>query len=657
MILDFKGGIMNILHLSDIHFGRNYPEYNIKDKFENKNNILNDLLLYISNLEENMKPEHILVTGDIAWHGENREFEEAYEWFSKLLDITNLSGKDITFCVGNHDVNRKFINANLDLNIKEIRRIDDIYRFENIHQMESPIYEYDAFCEKIGMEPYSYPLNGTREYSYSIGYKDVTFPSGSIIRLFAFNTALLSAFPYSQIPDDKMWLGQKQIKTYYEYGIMPAKDVNYSIALFHHAERFLDTHEICEYDGRIATFPLLLDSVDLALCGHTETGGRPVLMKQAGGGQILTGGATYYSDTHPNAFSIICIPDNKRDMCYQPYTFDCEWKEYSSENRKYNVKTLYDMPEIGEIHEKYKLVIENKVTRYELPIKKLSIHNMIQDGKNLIIMNNHKEVLRKLDIECTASIDGTINKINVKLAPKMESDVSALLMREEYFNSLYQIINSKEQSFFKIESENGEVIYSGDNIKGEGNIDQTPEVNLTLLKNLTDIEHFFGIRLNCPYELYESDSKKISVLLDFIRKGYTNQLKIGNYVTVDISSIDKMRAIVEASRECENYYIIYYTKLWCEMYGTKFLLGEVEIVSGTFHIGKRGLKHRYRTFKNGDVRKVNYFANSNFKTYIILKRKKMEDVINLDSRARFIQVGKMKLNFGYIYEENSRRQS
>lgn len=272
-------------------------------------------------------------------------------------------------------------------------------------------------------------------------------------------------------------------------------------------------------------------------------------------------------------------------------------------------------------------------------------------------MNNHKEVLRKLDIECTASIDGTINKINVKLAPKMECDVSALLMREEYFNSLYQIINSEEQSYFKVESESGKVIYSGDNIKGEGNIDQTPEVNLTLLKNLIDIEQFFGIKLNCPYELHESDNKKISVLLDFIRKGYTNQLKIGNCVTADISSSDKMRAIVEASRECENYYIIYSTKLWCEMYGTKFLIGDVEIVSGTFHIGKRGLKRRYRTFKNGDIREVNYFANSNFKTYIILKRKKLEDVINLDSRARFIQVGKMKLNFGYIYEENSRRKS
>lgn len=50
-----------------------------------------------------------------------------------------------------------------------------------------------------------------------------------------------------------------------------------------HAERFLHPNEICEYDGRGATLPLLKDAVDLILSGHTETGGRPVLQEQKGG--------------------------------------------------------------------------------------------------------------------------------------------------------------------------------------------------------------------------------------------------------------------------------------------------------------------------------------------------------------------------------------
>ena len=35
---------MNILHLLDMHFGRNYECYRIKDEFDNKDQILNDLI-------------------------------------------------------------------------------------------------------------------------------------------------------------------------------------------------------------------------------------------------------------------------------------------------------------------------------------------------------------------------------------------------------------------------------------------------------------------------------------------------------------------------------------------------------------------------------------------------------------------------------------
>ena len=62
----------------------------------------------------------------------------------------------------------------------------------------------------------------------------------------------------------------------------------YKIAIFHHAERFLHPNEICEYDDRMATLPLLRDYVDLVLCGHIETGGRPVLYRQSEGAYTLT---------------------------------------------------------------------------------------------------------------------------------------------------------------------------------------------------------------------------------------------------------------------------------------------------------------------------------------------------------------------------------
>ena len=159
---------MNILHLSDIHFGRNYARYSIKDCFERKSEILDELIKCVSNLKE-LAPEHIIVTGDIAWHGKKDEYDEALLWFKKLLQATNLTGKDITFCVGNHDVNRDYCSAAL-LNESDIEEIDSIYDYKNIHKMEAPVFEYDRFCEQLGVEPYKYPYNGRWEYSYSIGF-------------------------------------------------------------------------------------------------------------------------------------------------------------------------------------------------------------------------------------------------------------------------------------------------------------------------------------------------------------------------------------------------------------------------------------------------------------------------------------------------------
>lgn len=58
---------MRILHLSDIHFGRDNEKYKIDGHFDNKEKILENLLSIIDDMQ--YKPDHIIMTGDIAWHG------------------------------------------------------------------------------------------------------------------------------------------------------------------------------------------------------------------------------------------------------------------------------------------------------------------------------------------------------------------------------------------------------------------------------------------------------------------------------------------------------------------------------------------------------------------------------------------------------------
>lgn len=183
---------MKILHLSDIHFGRNYTRTKITDPFEKRNEIMDGLLNCIGSIPEGQKLEHIVVTGDIAWFGKRDEYEEAKAWFLRLLKVTGLTGKDLTFCVGNHDVNWNYGKIIDTLNDKTIKEIDEAYEYKNVCDYEAPIQEYEQFCQDLGVEPYKYYVDGKVEYSYSVGYKDVLFSSKKIIRFIGFNTAMLS---------------------------------------------------------------------------------------------------------------------------------------------------------------------------------------------------------------------------------------------------------------------------------------------------------------------------------------------------------------------------------------------------------------------------------------------------------------------------------
>lgn len=637
---------MNILHLSDIHFGRNYPEYGIQDNFDHKESILEELIECISSIEKGWRPEHIVVTGDVAWQGKQKDFEEAYVWFSKLLDATDLKGKDLTFCVGNHDVNRAYACANRDLKDNEISRIDEIYDYGHVHKMEPPIYEYDKFCEKIGMEPFMYPLAGTMEYSYSLGYKDVTFPSGKAIRIFAFNTALLSCLP--NINDDRMWIGQKQVNSLLSHGILPAKDVHYSIALFHHAERFLHPNEICEYDGRVATLPLLRDCVDLVLCGHTETGGRPILQQQLGGSKMLTGGASYYSDNHPNAFSMIYIADDEKNMCFQPYTYDGGWKKYEYSNNKVDVQPVYELPKLGELQESCKLVINDEDLKYEIPLKKVSVFSYEKDGKQFLRLNNKKEVLRELDIECEATITGENPIFDVDLAPKMERNVAAMLKREEYYVFLSKIFQSERNSQFTLKSESGEDVFSGSNIKGTIEAD---EWGTELLRKIARIEEFYDVKFYRPDDIYEGDLKKIDTLIEFIEEGYTTEFQLGKTMTTDFSGLNEMRKWYKQAEKLNDFLLVYEKPFLCELFGVKFSLGKIMVVAGIYHIDKDDLAFKIETFKEGDSRKCILNADEGFMTYFISDKELAREKVIIESDYEIFSVKEMEINMDYIYEE------
>lgn len=637
---------MKILHLSDIHFGRNYECYGIKEKFDNKDKILCELIQCVKELDS-FKPNHIVVTGDIAWHGKRDEFDEAYKWFKELLDETGLSGKDITFCVGNHDVNRAYANINTNIDDNSISEIDKIYDYSNVHEMEPTIYEYDRFCKKLGVEPFAYPCGEKLEYSYSLGYKDVKFPSNNSIRFVAFNTALLSFMPSSKISEDKMWIGQEQIKSLMKYGIIPTEDVHYTIALFHHAERFLHPNEISEYNDRVATLNLLRDNVDLVLCGHTETGGMPILQEQIGGGKLLTAGAAYYSDTHPNAFSILCIPDNEKGVLLNPFTYNNGWVNQKRSQEATIIKKIQDIPPIGEVKEKCKIVLKSNDIIYEIPIEKLSIYHETVNGIHYWRLDNRKEVLRTLNIILEYNVNTKNVNFSVSEAPKMERDVHAFLERERFFDFMYKYITPEYDTEVYVETSSGEKIVQSKSITANG----CPcSEGLDILEKLDRIQNHYDIKFYRPDEIYENDANKIDIIIELIENGYTSRLRLGDKASVSISNADEIELIYKHAKADNSFYLKCETEFMCNLFGVSFNIGKAIVYSGKYKVNKRDVKYKFRTFKKGDQREILFEVKEDFKTYFVLNESKFqEEFIKNDNGL--IQIGHMNLDWGFISEK------
>lgn len=640
---------MVILHLSDIHFGRDNPEYKVNGEFQNKKQILQELLISIGN--SSIKPDHIIVTGDMAWYGRKVDFDEALLWFRELLNVTKLSGSNLTFCPGNHDVNRAYGNYQTEVSHKDIDTIDQLYQYDKVHLMEAPLYNYEKFCEALGVIPYHYPRQDKWESSYAIGYKDVRLLSGEVFRIVSFNTALMSFV--KNYPDEQMLIGQAQIRSLLEYGIIGSTRNYYTVALFHHAERFLHTQEICEYDQRYATLPLLRRYVDLVLCGHTETGGIPVLYKQIGGAEMLTGGAAYYSDDHANSYSMVIIPNHwpegkEREVCLYPFIYSVENGWHHNQRKKLpsacnNITA--DQPQI-ECRSDFELVFAYDDQRMAIPLKCVSV--FIRDD-NTALLSNAEDVCRNLDITCIGPTDkpGT-SKVSISIATIKENSVEALLTRETVFRFLNYATKAQNGSSFKIMNTAGDVFLSGDNITFDEAID---DEGVEFLTKLRKIEKTYDVLFQCPKDTAES--RKVDILHDLIERGYTKEFRA--IPGFDTYSTDKKQLMKIGLRSLTNkpVYIFHKGTFRCKLYGNDFSLGNIMVLMGPYSAkGSRAIQ-KSLTFIADDQRKITLKLCDNSICYLITDEQQADVREILKNIRECVQVDKMNCVWDFIYEDSA----
>ena len=105
--------IVNILHLSDLHFGIEKAEkskYRWRPTSKEHWDMLHTLIetLLDRNLVPNeWQPDILAISGDIAWSGQEEEYAEFQKFLDKLLPVLrNNPEKKVLICPGNHDIIR-----------------------------------------------------------------------------------------------------------------------------------------------------------------------------------------------------------------------------------------------------------------------------------------------------------------------------------------------------------------------------------------------------------------------------------------------------------------------------------------------------------------------------------------------------------------------
>lgn len=180
--------MINILHISDIHFGWNKPE---------EDGVVLDA--FFEDLEKTMPKEskednYCIISGDLVYKGCNdREYEIFYsEFINKLIKIIPLN--NILVVAGNHDLNRTWVETNIEMHTEDIykKRTEvefNDYLVGNDCQLFDKFSPFNKFCKETLHSP---------EFDLTGYYRNIT----SDVSVFMLNSALCSSGGADDIVDE-----------------------------------------------------------------------------------------------------------------------------------------------------------------------------------------------------------------------------------------------------------------------------------------------------------------------------------------------------------------------------------------------------------------------------------------------------------------------
>jgi predicted MPP superfamily phosphohydrolase len=286
---------LTLLHLSDLH---------IRDDEEEKTDrsvVLGPLLDRLKkDRKKGLRPELVLITGDIAFQGIKAEYDLALPFLKDLLKVLGLDDERLYLVPGNHDV------------YHEAYRPGDIPSYKENRDLNNELANYRTDLLK-GMRDYfdfvqTHFPHMTSANGDLVPFVDrVEIDGGGSLGLVGLNSAwMCRARKNDESDSGKIAIGQHQIKSAFEE-LGDRGELDATVAMFHHPLSWLAPMDkrVCEK---------YLDRT-IALAGHLhEPGGGYMHGFTTKMAHIQTGGAYLGSDSHwPSRYHYIVVDlENQR---------------------------------------------------------------------------------------------------------------------------------------------------------------------------------------------------------------------------------------------------------------------------------------------------------------------------------------------------------
>ena len=277
---------VNILHLSDLHFGR-------EDKASQEvvlEYFLDDLRR-LSNSE--WRPSFAIFSGDVVHDPDIVTYDEVIgSLFLPIMDILNLNTDQFAFCPGNHDVSRKYIAENEGLHRGFTGAIGDSSIALKHFTVELNYGYFYGKCEKFFKFMKEFGLTPKNPFFW-----EVPIP-GTSLSAMSLNTVLYSNAGSNGVTDNQRLM----------YPVA-AMDVAFGrqgtnkklISFSHHPLDWIIESNRADLDL------LIQNRVDFHLYGHIHTAAPQFRKGSAGQAIFLQGGALYNFRNNYNGYSILSI--------------------------------------------------------------------------------------------------------------------------------------------------------------------------------------------------------------------------------------------------------------------------------------------------------------------------------------------------------------